>query len=95
MTIEQTVEIPADRRLHLELDLPETTGGKARVTVRFPVQEDQPAEWERTLAVLKRGYGAWKDTPWENYEEDLQALRSEWDHRDFWNHDQQNSGGVK
>jgi hypothetical protein len=86
MTIEQTVEIPADRRLHLDLNLPETAGGKARVTVRFPVQEDQSAEWERTLAVLRRGYGAWKDAPWENYEEDLQTMRSEWGHRDFRDH---------
>jgi hypothetical protein len=94
MTIEQTVEIPADRRLHLDLDLPETAEGKATVIVRFPVQEDEETEktgysveWEKTLAVLKRTQGAWKDNPWGNYMDDLQAMRSEWDHRDFWNPD--------
>jgi hypothetical protein len=92
MTIEQTAEIPANHRLHLDLNLPETAEGRATVIVHFPVQEDQTtektgcsAEWERTLAVLKRTHGAWKDNPWENYREDLQAMRNEWDHRDFWN----------
>ncbi|MDR1179594.1 MAG: hypothetical protein LBK44_03750 [Spirochaetales bacterium] len=94
MTIEQTIEIPADHRLHLDIDLPETAGGKATVIVHFPVQENEKpektgysAEWEKTLAVLKRTQGAWKDNPWENYMEDLQAMRNEWDHRDFWNPD--------
>jgi hypothetical protein len=94
MTIEQMVEISADHRLHLDIDLPESAGGKATVIVHFPVQEDQTAEktgysteWERTLAVLKRAQGAWKDNPWKNYMEDLHAMRSEWDHRDFWNPD--------
>jgi hypothetical protein len=94
MTIEQTVEIPADHRLHLDLDLPETAGGKARVIVHFPDREDQKPEktgcspeWEKTLAVLKRAQGVWKDNPWEDYMEDIRAMRNEWDHRDFWNPD--------
>jgi hypothetical protein len=102
MTIEQTVEIPDNHRLHLDLNLPEAavTRGKAKVIVHFPVQEAQEdpsaedpsaekagysAEWEKTLTVLKRTQGAWKDNPWENYMEDLQAMRNEWDHRDPWN----------
>ncbi|MDR1288751.1 MAG: hypothetical protein LBK08_14195 [Treponema sp.] len=52
-----------------------------------PEKTGYSAEWERTLAVLKRAQGAWKDNPWENYMEDLQAMRNEWDHRDFWNPD--------
>jgi hypothetical protein len=96
MTIEQTVEIPDNHHLHLDLNLPETAiaRGKARVVVHFPAREDQAAEksgysaeWERTLAVLKRTHGAWKDNPWENYMEDIQIMRNEWDHRDFWNPD--------
>jgi hypothetical protein len=96
VTIEQTVEIPAGRRLHVDLNLPETAvvKGKARVIVHFPAREDRAAEksgyspeWEKTLAVLKRTGGAWKDNPWENYREDLHAMRSGWDHRDFWNPD--------
>jgi hypothetical protein len=96
MTIEQTVEIPTNHRLHLDINLPETAtaGGAARVIVHFPAQENHVAEksgysveWERTLEVLKRTHGAWKDNPWENYMEDLRAMHSEWDHRDFWNPD--------
>jgi hypothetical protein len=94
MTIEQKVEIPSNHRLHLELELPETARGTARVIVHFPAREGQSIEktshspeWERTLAVLKRTRGAWKDNPWENCQEDLQAMRNEWDHRDFWNLD--------
>ena len=37
MTITQTVEIPADRRLHLDLEIPrEITADKAYVIVQFP-----------------------------------------------------------
>jgi hypothetical protein len=94
MTIEQTVEIPADHRLHLDFSLPESAGGTARVVVHFPAREDQSpgktdcsTEWKKTLAALKRAQGAWKKNPWENYMEDIQAMRKEWDHRDFWNSD--------
>jgi hypothetical protein len=82
MTIEQTVEIPANHRLTREI--PE---GKA-VIAFTPAPAGQSAEWQKTLAVLKRAHGAWKDHPWENYREDLRAMREEWDHRDPWNGDQ-------
>jgi hypothetical protein len=97
MTIEQTMEIPDNHRLHLDLNLPETAvaRGKAKIIVHFPVHEAQEdrstektshsVEWEKTLAVLKRTQGAWKDNPWENYMEDLQAMRKEWERRDPWN----------
>ncbi|MDR3247965.1 MAG: hypothetical protein LBT39_04190 [Treponema sp.] len=101
MTIEQTVEIPADRQLHLDLSLPETAQarGMATVLVQFPSQaeaSDQVAEkdkgeysadWKETLAVLKRTRGAWAANPWENAMEDIRAMRDEWGHRDFWNPD--------
>jgi hypothetical protein len=45
------------------------------------------AEWQETLAVLKRAQGAWAANPWENYMEDIRAMREEWGHRDFWNPD--------
>jgi hypothetical protein len=54
-------------------------------TVEIP--DNHHLHWEKTLAVLKRTQGAWKDNPWENYMEDLQVMRNEWDHRDFWNPD--------
>ena len=41
MTIEQTVEIPADHRLHLDIDLPKTAKARsmAKVLVQFPAVE--------------------------------------------------------
>jgi hypothetical protein len=45
------------------------------------------AEWEETLAVLKRAQGAWAANPWENAMEDIRAMREEWGHRDIWNPD--------
>jgi hypothetical protein len=43
MTITQTVEIPADRRIHLDLEVPlETPAGKARLEVKvIPVVDRQ------------------------------------------------------
>ena len=41
MTIEQTVEIPANRWLHLDFEVPrEVSADKARVIVQFPTIED-------------------------------------------------------
>jgi hypothetical protein len=40
MTIQQTIDIPADRRLHVDLDLPETWTGDSVRFVIFPVQEE-------------------------------------------------------
>jgi hypothetical protein len=43
MTITQTVEIPADRRLHLDLEIPrEVPTGKTNVVIQFPVRETAP-----------------------------------------------------
>jgi hypothetical protein len=47
MTIEQTVEIPADRRLHLDFDLPMTASvGTAKVILEFPTAETADVEAE-------------------------------------------------
>jgi hypothetical protein len=52
MTIEQTVEIPADRRLHLDFEFPlEIPAGKARVTVTPVVETSQ----EYTSLLSMRG----------------------------------------
>ena len=83
MTIEQTVEIPADHRLTLEVPR-EIPAGRA-VIAFTQAPAGQSAEWRKTLAVLKRTRGAWKDHPWENYREDLRSMREEWDRRDPWN----------
>jgi hypothetical protein len=50
MTIEQTVEIPADRRLHLDFELPfEVPTGKVRVSIT-PVEET-PKEYSSLLSM--------------------------------------------
>jgi hypothetical protein len=64
------------------------------MSVKPPVSEsvernkgECSAEWQETLAVLKRTRGAWAANPWENAMEDVRAMREEWGHRDFWNPD--------
>ena len=45
MTIEQTVDITADRRLHLDFEVPrEVSADKARVIIQFPVIKDTQLE---------------------------------------------------
>jgi hypothetical protein len=97
MTIEQTVEIPADHRLTLEVprEIPEgraviafTPASADLRSVDFqsaaPAGETPDDEWQKTLAVLKGAHGAWKDKPWTTHLEDIRAMREEWDHRDPW-----------
>jgi hypothetical protein len=42
MTIEQTIEITADRRIILEVP-PEVPAGRAQVTIQFPAQDELKA----------------------------------------------------
>ena len=45
MTIEQTVAIPTDRRLHLDFEVPrEVSADRARVIIQFPVMKDTQPE---------------------------------------------------
>jgi hypothetical protein len=76
MTIEQTVEIPASRRLTLEIP-EEVPVGRVRVFIQFPSNEgDIPPEdrgqsrSEAFRNALRRAYGAWKDNPWASHLED-------------------------
>jgi len=103
MTIEQTVTIPTDHRLTLEVP-EEVPAGRAQVIIQFPVREDVQAtdrvygeavpleakgqsNNEAFRNAIRRAYGAWKDNPWTNHLEDINAMRDEWDHRDPWNPD--------
>ena len=103
MTVEQTVTIPADHRLTLEIPQ-EVPVGRARVLIQFPLKEDIqtgnerydeniPAEAKGQINNeifrngLSRAYGAWKNNPWNNHTEEINALRDEWEHRDPWNID--------
>ena len=45
MTLTQTVKIPANRRLHLDLEIPrEVTADNAYVIIQFPVPVKSPSE---------------------------------------------------
>ena len=96
MIIEQIIEIPVSRRITIELP-EEVPVGKARFIIQFSIhQEDTQAgntippeakgqnNNEAFRQALRRAYGAWKDKPWTNHLEDVNAMRDEWDHRDPW-----------
>jgi hypothetical protein len=88
MTIEQTVEIPASRRVTLDFpkDVPV---GRVRVFIQFPLNEgaqssaDIPPEArgqsrnEAFRNAVRRAYGAWKNNPWTSHPEDINAMRDE------------------
>lgn len=92
MTIEQTVEITADRSI--TFDVPkEVPAGRARVIIQFPVRDDHAdaaitpeargqINSEAFRQILRNAYGAWKNNPWTNHIEDINAMRDEWDRRE-------------
>ena len=82
MTIEQTIEIPADHRLILDVPR-EVPAGTVILTftpvAAAPTDETPDDEREKMLAILKHAHGAWKDKPWTNHLEDIRSMREEWD----------------
>jgi hypothetical protein len=81
MTIEQTVEIPADHRLHLDIDLPESakTRGVAKVFIQFPAREDRKSD-DSLDAEIERRLGrppASEDerTEWAEWLETMKGIR--------------------
>jgi len=90
MIIERIVEIPADRRITLEVP-EEASTGKARVTIQFPVRNGKqpdgvfPPEAKGQISneafrqALGRAYGAWENNPWTSHLEDVNAIREEWE----------------
>jgi len=90
MTIEQIVEIPADRRITFEVPQGVTTG-RARVIIQFPAQDGRHSDGffppeaggrisdEAFRRALDCAYGAWKDNPWDSHLEDVNAIRDEWE----------------
>jgi len=88
MTITQTVEIPASHRL--TIDVPsEIPAGRTQVVIQFPVRDEAavPPDEKGKMSsaafreALRRAYGAWKDNPWTNHLEDVNAMRDEWEQR--------------
>ena len=60
MTIEQTVEIPASRRIFLDLPL-ELPVGKARVEIKVSPADEPGMEDSDTAADTGDAFGIWKD----------------------------------
>jgi len=90
MTIEQTVEIPANHRLTIEVPR-EIPAGRMQVVIQFPVRDEAytavPPDEKGQMSspafreALRRSYGAWKDNPWKNCIEDINAMRDDWEER--------------
>jgi hypothetical protein len=98
MTIEQTVEIPVDHLLTIEVPREIPPGKAILAFTPAPAGEevlpDEARGQSRNAAfrqALRRAYGAWADKPWENAAKDIDALRDEWGHRDPWNSDPANT----
>jgi hypothetical protein len=91
MNVTKTVEIPADHRLVIDVP-PEVPAGRAQIIIQFPVQDEPysavPPDEKGKMSspafreALRRAYGAWKDNPWTNHIEDINAMRDEWEERD-------------
>jgi hypothetical protein len=102
MTIEQTVMIPDSHRLTLEIPEEVPAGRTRvliQFPVRESMQTTERGYGEAVSLeargqssnetfrnAIRRAYGAWKDNPWTNHVEDINAMRDEWEHRDPWNH---------
>jgi hypothetical protein len=90
MVIEQSVDIPASRRLTIEVP-PEVPAGRTLLAFT-PVPEVSSAARgqssnEAFRRALRRACGAWQEKPWENGLADVRAMREEWSRRDPWNPD--------
>jgi len=88
MTVTQTVEIPASHRL--TIDVPrEVPDGQARIIIQFPISDKvnttvpQEAKGQINNEIfrqaLRRAQGAWKNNPWKNHLNDVNAMRDEWE----------------
>jgi hypothetical protein len=89
MTIEKTIEVPANRRI--TIDVPPQTPTGAYIIIQFPIREEAQIDNRIPLEAkgqtnneafrnaLRRANGAWKDNPWINHIEDVNAMRDEWE----------------
>jgi hypothetical protein len=81
MTIQQTIAIPADRRLHLDFDLPENLPeGQADITLIVkPKGEGRKIPFFRRASIMDF-YGCLKDSPAfaEDGVEYQRKIRDEW-----------------
>jgi hypothetical protein len=95
MTITQTVEIPANRKVRFEVTLPESViPGKAKVAMRFTPEEAQKRKFRipiiswledrrirKNIEAIRRAAGCLARNPeWQGDAVEIQRqLRAEWD----------------
>lgn len=82
MTFEQTVEIPADHRITVEVP-PEIPAGAARLKLSIfqsAAPQNKPAKISRQMKKLMRLYGCLKDSPAfaGDSVETIRTMREEW-----------------
>jgi hypothetical protein len=79
MTIEQTVEIPADHRLTIEVP-PEIPAGRAKLTLSISPGE-KTVKMSRQMRHIMKFYGCLKDSPaFKGDPVEIQRqMRAEWD----------------
>jgi hypothetical protein len=84
MTIQQTIEIPADRRVRLDFTLPEAaSAGQATVILEFPTVRDAETLRRQREAVKKclgiaKHIGFSSDDLIENRRKDLALEQAKW-----------------
>ncbi len=89
MIIEQTVDIPANRQIILEVP-PQIPLGKANIIIQFRIKDSQSAESvpldakgqlnsEGFRQTLHNAQGAWEKNPWKHQIEDVNDMRNEWE----------------
>jgi hypothetical protein len=84
MTLQQTINIPADRRIHFDWTLPETANiGPATVILEFPTIPDEET-LRRQREAVKKGLGIAKhigfssDDLIANRRKDLELEEAKW-----------------
>ncbi|GHU52442.1 hypothetical protein FACS189496_2600 [Bacilli bacterium] len=95
MSVTQTVEIPANHRLTIDVPREVPAGpvvltftpAAVREKTAVPLEARGQSNSNDFRHALRRAYGAWVANPWENCIEDIRAMREEWSHRDPWNPD--------
>jgi hypothetical protein len=84
MTIEQTIEIPADRRIFLDLPRSVPAGVRARIEINIPAVPEIPAKTVQAAAKsfrgILKGRGITLERFWEMQRED-KALEEEGEER--------------
>jgi hypothetical protein len=80
MTIEQTINVPLDRRITVDLP-PTIPTGQATIKLSISTPPEKPVKMSRQMRNIMKYYGCLKDSPaFEGDPVEIQhQMRSEWD----------------